>query len=101
MIPFFRQLQQDYGDPIALVHDMAKGIMAAIKEVFPSVKDFVCHFHFLRDIGKDLLEHENSLIRDSLKNSKIKSILREKSKKLKSVIEHDSNLLTKFKCRYR
>jgi hypothetical protein len=61
LIPFFRQLQQDYGDPIALVHDMGKGIMAAINEVFPLVKNFVCHF--LRDIGKDLLEHENSLIR--------------------------------------
>jgi len=70
LIPFFQKLQQDYGDPIACVHDMGSVLIAAISEVFPLVKDFVCHFHFLRDIGKDLLEHEHSLIRDSLKNSK-------------------------------
>lgn len=93
LIPFFRKLQQDYGDPIASVHDMGKGIMAAINEVFPLVKNFVCHFHFLRDIGKDLLEHEHSLIRNALKNSKIRSKLREKRQKLKSVIEDDSKLV--------
>lgn len=71
--------------------------MAAIKEVFPSVKDFVCHCNELRDIGKDLLVYYNSLIRNSLKNSKIIRQLREKCKKLKSMIEQDSKLLTKFK----
>lgn len=92
LIPFFQKLQQDYGDPIACVHDMGKGIIAAINEVFPLVKDFVCHFHFLRDIGKDLLEHEHSLIRNSLKNYKIRNKLREKRKQLKELIENDSKL---------
>ena len=26
LIPFFRQIREQYGDPIALVHDMGKGI---------------------------------------------------------------------------
>jgi hypothetical protein len=70
--------------------------MAAINEVFPLVKDFVCHFHFLRDIGKDLLVYYHSLIRKQRQNSKIRNKLREKCKKLKELIEHDSKLETKL-----
>jgi ribosomal protein L17 len=89
IVPFLSQIQQDYGDPMALVHDMAKGILKAIEIVFPFVADFICHFHFLRDIGKDLFEQENTLIRNSLRTYKIKSLLREQSKKLKKLIEND------------
>ena len=53
---FLRQLKQDYGDPIACVHDMGIGICKAVHLVFPGARDFVCHFHFLRDVGKDLLD---------------------------------------------
>ena len=52
---FLRQLKKDYGDPVACVHDMGTGICKAVVLVFPDVRDFVCHFHFLRDLGKDLL----------------------------------------------
>lgn len=38
------------------VHDMGTGICKAITQVFPDTRDFVCHFHFLRDAGKDLLD---------------------------------------------
>jgi hypothetical protein len=53
LIPFLRRIKRHYGDPLALVHDMGHGLMAAIDVVFPGVQDFICHFHFLRDIGKD------------------------------------------------
>jgi hypothetical protein len=56
LIPFLQAIKARYGVPIAAVHDMGVGILAAIKEVFPGVPDFICHFHFLRDVGKDLLE---------------------------------------------
>jgi hypothetical protein len=35
--------------------------------VFPGVPDFVCHFHFLRDAGKDLLEADYDAIRQRLR----------------------------------
>ena len=53
-----RHLQQCFGPPLALVHDLSKGILAAIQEVFPGIPDFICHFHFLRDLGKDLFGAE-------------------------------------------
>ncbi len=54
IVPFLERIKESYGIPLALVHDMGKGILAAVAKVFPGVPDFICHFHFLRDIGKRL-----------------------------------------------
>ena len=67
--------------PIALVHDMGKGILLAVKEVFPGIKDFICHYHFLRDIGKDLFEGDHVLIKNSIKKYHIRTALRRLAKK--------------------
>jgi hypothetical protein len=56
IIPFLKRLQRDYGEPIACVHDMGTGILKAVAAVFPKNRDYICHFHFLRDVGKDLIE---------------------------------------------
>jgi len=55
--------------------DMGKGISAAITVVLPSVPDFICHFHFLRDLGKDLFEDEHSRIRHLLRGYNTKTIV--------------------------
>jgi hypothetical protein len=67
IVPFLRKLQADYGPPAACVHDMGTGICKAVAEVFPGIPDFVCHFHFLRDIGKDFLEPAYSELRKCLR----------------------------------
>lgn len=85
LIPFFRQIKQQYGEPIALVHDMGKGILSAVNTVFKGVPDFICHFHFLRDIGKDLFEEEYAKIRNRLKKHKIRPLLRRKIKALEKI----------------
>ncbi|MGD9849535.1 MAG: transposase, partial [Desulfuromonas sp.] len=56
IVPFLEKIKTDYGNPIACVHDMGTGICKAVTAVFAGAKDFICHFHFLRDAGKDLLE---------------------------------------------
>jgi hypothetical protein len=66
IVPFLRRLQECFGPPLALVHDMSKGILAAVAEVFPGVPDFICHFHFLRDAGKDLFGVEYDTLRKRL-----------------------------------
>ncbi len=92
IVPFLRRIEQDYGTPLALVHDMGSGILAAIEEVFPHVLDFICHFHFLRDVGKDLLQHDNNMIRNALKRHRIRKMLREQARALKKFIDEDSVL---------
>lgn len=91
LIPFFRKIKRQYGDPVALVHDMGRGIISAVKTVFPGIPDFICHFHFLRDIGKDLFEAEYATIRNRLKKHKIRSLLRRRIKALEKQIGDDPN----------
>jgi len=67
IIPFLQQLKKDYGVPIACVHDMGTGILKAVAQVFPETRDFVCHFHFLRDVGKDLLDPAYGQLRKALR----------------------------------
>jgi len=73
LVTFFRSIKDQYGEPRALVHDMGKGIVNAVEEVFPGTPDFICHFHFLRDIGKDLLADEYWYFQKRLWKLKIRS----------------------------
>jgi hypothetical protein len=87
IIPFLRRIKREYGEPIALVHDMGKGILAAVDAVFKGIPDFICHFHFLRDIGKDLFETEYAMIRNQLRKHKIRPLLGKKLKELRKTAE--------------
>jgi hypothetical protein len=66
---------------------MGKGILAAVAKVFPGVADFICHFHFLRDIGKDLLGAEYDAIRKRLSKHRISAALRYRAKQLKGQMD--------------
>jgi len=90
LIPFFQGIKEQYGAPMALVHDMGKGIVTAVEEVFPGIADFICHFHFLRDIGKDLLLDEYTALLKRLRKFKIRPSLRQKSKYLEQKINFPS-----------
>ena len=95
LIPFLRQMKQHYGDPLALVHDMGKGILLAVGEVFPGRPDFICHFHFLRDIGKDLFEEPYQRIRNRIQKLNLRTLLRQKAKALeKSMGANDKAVQT-------
>ena len=93
LIPFLRQIKHSYGNPIALVHDMGVAILNAVKAVFPNIPDYICHFHFLKDIGKDLFGHDYSTIRRHLKTHRIRSHLRKTAKELKKAIDSNPDSL--------
>lgn len=97
IIPFLERIKKDYGSPVAIVSDMARGISNAVKEVFPGVLHFVCHFHFLRDIGDDLLEKENDIIRNRLRKHKVTSKLRNRARQLKQIIDKNPELAAAFR----
>jgi hypothetical protein len=89
LIPFLQQVKNDFGTPIATVHDMAKGILLAVSTVFPSTPDFICHFHFLRDIGKDLLSTYNDLLRKRFRAHGTQVFLSRQAHAIKSLVEDD------------
>ena len=83
---FLTDIKNRYGIPAACVHDMGPGICRAVNEVFPGVHDYICHFHFLRDIGKDYLEPAYQVLRHCLQqhgaSTKLHAIAREARKEL-------------------
>lgn len=87
LIPFFQRIKQQYGEPKALVHDMGRGIVTAVEQVFAGVPDFICHFHFLRDLGKDLLLDDYTALRKRLRKLKVRSSLRQRAKYLEQKID--------------
>ena len=93
IVPFLERMKKNFGIPLALVHDMGKGILKAVKTVFPKVPDFICHFHFLRDIGKDFMGAEYDTIRKRLRKHGISGKLPYRSKQLKSAM-NDTPALT-------
>ena len=97
IIPFLEQIKQRFGQPVALVHDMGVGILKAVATVFPDKPDFICHFHFLRDIGKDLLEPDYELIRKRLRKHGITTKLHTLARKLKTVIDEHPDLVEDFR----
>lgn len=86
LIPFLKGIKAAYGDPVAVVSDMGKGILAAIGEVFNNVPLFICHYHFLKSVGKELFGEENDTIRKRLKNHGIQGALRRRVRALNSNI---------------
>ncbi len=97
LVPFFQRIKEKYGSPVALVHDMGKGIISAVEEVFPEIADFICHFHFLRDIGKDVLQEEYTTLRKRLRKLNVRSLLRRKAKYLENKISLDPQTIQEIK----
>jgi len=97
LIPFLQRIKKQYGDPVALVHDMGVGILMAVEEVFPGVADFICHFHFLRDVGKDLLLKDYQDIIKQLKKHNVRALLRQKARYLEKKIGLDSDVIADLK----
>lgn len=90
---FLNSLKEKYGCPMAGVCDMLASNLAAFKEVFPGVLLLVCHFHFLRSIGKDFLEYENIKLQGILKQYDVKQRLRDLFKNHQENLEANQCLL--------
>ena len=96
IVPFLERLRRAFGVPLALVHDMGSGILKAVAKVFPGVADFICHFHFLRDIGKDYLGAEYDTLRTRLSRHGISATLHRRSKQLKRELDANPTVIAAF-----
>ena len=96
IIPFLQELKARYGVPVAVVHDMGTGILAAVKEVFDGIPDFICHFHFLRDLGKDLLASDYDDLRRRLRKYGLTEKLLQHARRLKTVLDEQPERVGRF-----
>ena len=72
----FEKVKKLFGTPLCGVHDMGRGIIRALDLVFAGVNHVICHFHLLRDIGKDLLQELYRKVQKALSNKEIYAEIR-------------------------
>ncbi len=86
LIPFLQSIKKAYGVPLALVSDMGKGIAVAVQKVFSNVAAFICHYHFLKSVGKNLLGKDNDTIRERLRKHNVRAVLLRTKRRLEHAI---------------
>ena len=79
-----------FGTPVASMSDMRRGILSAIESVFPGVPAGLCKLHFLRDVGKDLMEYRHTVLGKVLRRHGTRTEL---NRVLQSLPSYDSALL--------
>ncbi len=93
LIPFLEGIKKAYGVPLAVVSDMGKGIALAVEEVFKNVSAFICHYHFLKSVGKNLFGDENDVIRELLRKYNVRAILTRTKNRLGRRIAENTDFL--------
>ena len=96
IVPFLEEIKRRFGVPVAAVHDLGHGILAAVQRVVPGIPDFVCHFHFLRDVGKDLLEADYDAIRQRLRKHGLTEKLLYYARRFKAAIDEQPGRVQSF-----
>ena len=86
LVVFLKSIKKAYGEPVAVVSDMGKGNLAAINIVFGDAPSFICHFHFLKNLGKELFGKNNDIIRKRLRGHGVQGTLRKRVHSLGSSI---------------
>lgn len=81
IVNFLLLIKEQLGPPHAVITDMGRGMIKAVKKVFPDRPHYICHFHFLCMMGKLLFDEENNILRKKLSlagvSGKLKALKRE------------------------
>ncbi len=93
LIPFLEGIKKAYGVPLAVVSDMGKGIALAVAKVFRRIPAFICHYHFLKAVGKHLLGDEYAIIREKLRESAVRTVLNKTKNRLEKLIADTPHLV--------
>ena len=81
----FEKVKKLFGTPLCSVHDMGRGIISALDLVFVAVIHIICHFHLLRDIGKDLLQELYRKVQKALSSKEVYAEIRYQTQALEKV----------------
>ena len=93
---FLQALNLLYGTPIVIVRDMSKQISDAATDVFPSVKQQICHYHFVKNLGNILFKERYAAFRKNVVNMGILSQLKRMKADINTRICKDSENILIF-----
>lgn len=86
IVEFLTSIKDMLGTPLATFSDMGPGILKAVNKVFFGCAHYICHFHFLKMIGKLLFEEENNQLRKKLSKVGISGALKNMKRELEKKI---------------
>lgn len=75
VIRFLRMLVALFGEAPAVLSDLSPKIAGAVKQVFSKSLHFICHFHFLENVGEKVLEDRHKHLQSALQKSGILAYL--------------------------
>jgi hypothetical protein len=75
MLPHVMYLTKTLGVPLAIMKDLSKQgqyVVGKIREAYPDdvILIFACHFHFVKDIGKDILYADHNTLKSCISDTK-------------------------------
>lgn len=80
ILPCLREVSEEFGAPCAVMRDLGKAMINAVTDFLEEeqldIPHLACHAHFLKDIGKDLLEPSHSALRGLFRKLKVRPKLR-------------------------
>ncbi len=86
ILPRLRQVAGSFGDPCAIMRDLGRAMIEASRDLVTeralTIPVLGCHFHFLRDIGKDLLQPAHDQLRGLFRRFKLRGALRALARQL-------------------
>jgi hypothetical protein len=71
------EVAKSYGVPDETLHDLSERMFNACEIAFPGKPQRVCHYHLIRDIGKDLYEVPQEMLNKRLKAMKLQHNLKD------------------------
>ncbi len=78
LLPAVEKTVSAFGDPVAVVRDLGSAGAKAVEKVRQrGIPDLICHYHFLGAVGKKLFDTEYTVLRSLLRQSKVRTGLRE------------------------
>lgn len=82
--PIVERTVELFGDPLAVVRDLGEPGQKAVAALRArGVRDLVCHYHLLGALGKKLFDNPYTLLRNILRQSRVRTELRQLLKDLK------------------
>lgn len=82
--PILKDIRDLYGQPLAVIRDMGKGVAKGVENVFEGAVVIICHFHFLRALGDRLFKYYHDKFRKNVDKTGVKGKLEDLRRKAKT-----------------
>jgi hypothetical protein len=94
VLPALREVVERFGDPCAVMRDLGRAMTLAaawlVEERKLTIPVLGCHLHFLKDVGRDLLDAGHRALQQRLREAKLSASLRALSRDLGREIGEDA-----------